>query len=307
MSGREMIALTDPANPSGIVWIASYPKSGNTWVRVFLQNFMLIANGQPLDDTDLSQTAQVAAAENALVKIFEQHMGKPLAKASLLDVATARPKVHETIKAKSTGIALIKTHNMLGLVSGTPTINRAVSAGAIYIVRNPLDVVLSLQDHLGSTLEEAILGMGYPNFATMNEPRKVSELWGSWSQNVESWTLQKADPILVLRYEDMLEKPVEAFAAIVHHLRQPVVKEQIEAAVERASFKRLKEQEERFGFAEKTPKGSAFFRVGKAGQWKEKLSEEQVSKIVRKHHRQMRRFGYMTPELERFAKETATA
>ena len=201
---------------------------------------MLIAEGKPLDDTDLSQVAKLARAEDSLVPLFEKVLGKPVMKASILDVAAARAKVHEMIKTNSAGVALIKTHNLLGMISGMATINRAVSAGAIYVVRNPLDVVLSLQDHLGSTLDEAILGMGHPNFATMNEPRKVFELWGSWSQNVESWTAQKSDPVLVLRYEDMLEKPIETFTSIVRHLRQPIVSAQIEGAVERASFKRLR-------------------------------------------------------------------
>jgi hypothetical protein len=105
----------------------------------------------------------------------------------------------------------------------------------------------------------------------------------------------------------MLDNPVAAFSAVIRHLRQAATSRQIEAAVERASFNRLKDLEEKAGFVEKSPRGTAFFRVGKAGQWRERLTEQQVSRIVGTHHRQMRRFGYITPELERFVPETATA
>ena len=85
---------------------------------------------------------------------------------------------------------------------------------------------------------------------------------------------------------------------IVRHLRQAATAVQIAAAIERSSFKRLSEQEQRVGFSEKTPRGSAFFRVGRHGQWRDKLTSDQVGSIVRKHHVQMRNFGYLTPDLE---------
>jgi hypothetical protein len=126
----------------------------------------------------------------------------------------------------------------------------------------------------------------------------VFEVWGSWSQNVESWTMRSAEPVLVVRYEDMLDEPMKTFTAIVRHLRQAPTTAQIQAAIDRSSFRRLNEQEARLGFSEKSARGSAFFRVGRHGQWRDKLTPDQVSAIVAKHHVQMRKFGYMTPELE---------
>ena len=156
--------IVDPKKPSGIIWIASYPKSGNTWIRVFLQNLMTILSGQPLGENDLAETARNAASEVGSIPPFQKFLGKPVASATPDEIMAARPKVHELVKQHSGTVALLKTHNLLGLISGQPLINMGASAGAIYIVRNPLDVVLSLQDHLGSTLPEAIAAHESPQF-----------------------------------------------------------------------------------------------------------------------------------------------
>lgn len=292
--------IVDPQRPSGIIWIASYPKSGNTWIRAFLHNLILIQNRLPLDDTDLAQIAKFAASEASLVRVFEHFLGKPVVDATADEITAVRPKVQVVVKDRTPSVAMLKTHNMLALVSGHPLINRAVSAGAVYLVRNPLDVVLSLQDHLGATLAETILAMESENFASLTETRQVFEIWGSWSQHVESWTREKSDPVLVIRYEDMLDNPAATFRSITDHLRQTVSDADLASAIERTSFKRLKEQEESFGFFEKTPRGSAFFRVGRSGQWRDALTEQDIARIVGAHHAQMRRFGYLTEELEKF-------
>jgi hypothetical protein len=292
--------IVDPQRPSGIIWIASYPKSGNTWIRAFLHNLMLIQNGHPLDDDDLAQLTKHSSSEASLIPIFEHFIGKPILDATPEEITAARPKVHVVVKDRTPSVALLKTHNMLAFVSGQPLINRAVSAGAIYVVRNPLDVVLSLQDHLGATIAEAILAMESENFASLTEAKQVFEIWGSWSQHVESWTREKSDAVLVVRYEDMLDNPTVAFRAVTDHLRQPVSENNLAQMIERTSFSRLKEQEEMVGFREKTPRGSAFFRVGRYGQWRDGLTEDQIERIVGAHHAQMRRFGYITEELERF-------
>lgn len=290
--------IVDPKKPSGIVWIASYPKSGNTWIRVFLQNLMTILSGQPLGENDLADTARNASSEAALVPLFQKFLGKPITHATPDEIMAVRPKVHELVKQQNGTVALLKTHNLLGLLSGKPLINMGASAGAIYIVRNPLDIVLSLQDHLGSSMPEAIAAMNHPNFSSPTDASQVFEIWGSWSQHVESWTMRKSDPVLVVRYEDMVDNPLPTFTGIVRHLRQAPTAVQIAAAIERSSFKRLSEQEKRTGFSEKTPRGSAFFRVGRHGQWRDKLAPDQIRSIVTKHHVQMRNFGYMTPDLD---------
>lgn len=302
-----MIRISDPQRPTGIVWIASYPKSGNTWVRVFLHNLMLIQMGAPLNDTDLDQVARNAVSEASLIRLFEEFAGKPVMEATVEEIAAARPKVHEAVRQRTPTVGLLKTHNILGRIFGVPTINPDATAGAIYVVRNPLDVVLSLQDHLGATLPEAILAMESENFASLPEARQVYEMWGSWSQNVETWTSDPRDFIIIVRYEDMLDNPIPTFRAVATHLHQAPTDAQLALAVERSSFKRLNRQEQEVGFREKAARGSAFFRVGRAGQWRDQLDENQIRRIVARHHKQMERFGYLTEDMMRYVPAAANA
>jgi hypothetical protein len=145
------------------------------------------------------------------------------------------------------------------------------------------------------------------NFASLTDDRQVYEMWGSWSQHVETWTQQKADQVLVVRYEDMLDDPISTFTTMAQHLRQAPGRADVRLAIERSSFDRLNRQEQAVGFAEKTPRGSAFFRVGRSGQWRDQLEAEQIRRIVARHHRQMQRFGYLTDELRAYVPAQVSA
>ena len=96
-----------------------------------------------------------------------------------------------------------------------------------------------------------------------------------------------------MRYEDMLANPQKSFAAVVKFLGIEAPRQRIEKAVRLSSFQVLKEQERRQGFRERPRAMEAFFREGKAGQWRKVLSKEQVAAIVAAHREQMERFGYV--------------
>jgi hypothetical protein len=285
--------VADKANPRGIVWIASYPKSGNTWVRIFLHHLMKIGAGLPPDENDLAHLHESTRQEAAQMSLFEKFLGKPVKDADWQEIVEIRPQVQSAIAERANGIVLIKTHNAMGKLLGVPTINLSASAGAIYIVRNPLDIVLSLSPHAGVSIDDAITVMETENFKNKNSERTAFEVWGSWSEHVGGWTGQHQDPVLVLRYEDMLADPIKSFTAILRHLRQNPTSDAIAKAVELSSFERSRALEEKFGFEERTPHADRFFRVGRAGQWREQLSDAQVSRIVAAHEAQMRRFGYL--------------
>jgi len=188
-------------------------------------------------------------------------------------------------------------------VMNTPVINLDVTLGGIYIVRNPLDVVLSLSDHLGMTIDEAIAVMGIPGYYAASAEEEVYEPWASWSENVESWTGRKADTILILRYEDMLDNPIKCFRSVMDHLRQNPMPAQLAEAVELSSFSRLSGIEKEADFRERSSHAERFFRVGRANQWRDQLSEEQLRQMVSLHYPLMNRFGYLTEDLHRFLPE----
>ena len=176
---------------------------------------------------------------------------------------------------------------------GRPIINFAVTSGAIYIVRNPLDVAISLAHHMGRTIDEAIETMASPDTETPINEKRVHEIWGSWTQHVESWTRKPHPAIYIMRYEDMLSDPQKIFDGLARHLLLDASPEQVAQALDRSSFQRLKSQEEKEGFREKPEKAERFFREGRAGQWKEILSSKQIDRIVNDHRGPMMRFGYL--------------
>jgi len=191
------------------------------------------------------------------------------------------------------GLLFIKTHQALVVDRGSTTINFEVTAGAIYIVRNPLDVAISYAHHMGSSVDKVIEIMGTSNAELEVSEKQVHEIYGTWSQHVLSWTRKPHQAIYVMRYEDMLAEPEKTFGALARHLLFAPTPGQLAEAIDHTSFDKLKDQEERGGFLERPKRAERFFREGRAGQWKEVLTPQQVDRIVKDHGEQMARFGYL--------------
>jgi hypothetical protein len=96
-----------------------------------------------------------------------------------------------------------------------------------------------------------------------------------------------------MRYEDRLAEPQKTFGALARHLLFTPSENELTEAIDRSSFERLREQEEKAGFKERSEEAERFFREGRAGQWKEVLTPQQIKRIVDVHHEQMQRFGYL--------------
>ncbi len=288
-----LLNATDSRARQGIIWLASYPKSGNTWLRVFLYHLLRIVGGHPHEPGELNRLDRASIYETRKVAVFESMLGKPLAEASLSDVMRVRSRVHAAISRATPGVALVKTHNLLGHIHGMPTVNAEASLGAIYIVRDPRDVAPSLANHLGSDLQHAVDVLNSSGYATECSAEAAGEVWGSWSEHVASWTADPGSALLVLRYEDMLADPFRAFTSAVRHLDLRATPSQIRKAVELSSFARLRSQEAENGFIERPPAAERFFMSGKAGTWRERLTAEQAASIVAANKAEMTRFGYL--------------
>ncbi|MEO7149798.1 MAG: sulfotransferase domain-containing protein [Rhodanobacteraceae bacterium] len=274
-----------------IVWLASYPKSGNTWLRAFLAN--LIANRvEPLPLRELPNYAD----DEALPDRFTELAGRRSHELSIDEIAALRPQVHTLIAQRARGTLLVKTHNMAGSFDGHPLHNWQVTAGAIYVVRNPLDVAVSMTHHFGLTIDDAIARLADDKVATANDAQFASQILSSWSRHVASWadTAERMNPqFLVLRYEDLLEKPTKGFAKAAKIMGVSQDRMRIDRAVHHAGFQSLSAQEKRDGFIEAINEKSRFFRSGRSNQWREALSREQVARIVHDHREQMARFRYV--------------
>jgi hypothetical protein len=276
---------------SGFVWLASYPKSGNTWARTFLHNLIGAMSGEA-GSQDINKLNRFTASVGNR-EFYAEILGfKPTDK-HRNETAAARHEVQRRIAGQFEGLIFTKTHQALVLDRGSTTINFEVTAGAIYIVRNPLDIAISLAHHLARSVDQAIAIMSTRNSELEVTEAQVHEVIGSWSQHVLSWTRKPHQAIYVMRYEDMLAAPESTFGGLARHLLLAPTPTQLAAAIERSSFDQLRAQEERAGFLEKPKEAERFFRDGRAGQWKELLTPQQIAVIVKDHGEQMARFGYL--------------
>jgi hypothetical protein len=280
---------------SGIIWIASYPKSGNTWARAFLHNLVKTRHGES-DAQDINEMARFSTWDLDK-KRYAQFLGfEPDNVIHRSEIAATRHAVHRQVADATEGLIFVKTHHALVMDRGHATVNFAATAGAVYIVRNPLDVAISYAHHAGGPIDDVIEHMSMKDAETDGSDTAVYEVHGSWSQHVWSWTRNNHRALHVMRYEDMLAEPEKAFAALARHLLIDFTPEQLQTAVEHSSFARLQAQERKSGFRERPPTADGnFFREGRAGQWKDVLTPAQVDRMVRYHGEQMRRFGYLPP------------
>ena len=284
------------AQKSGIVWIASYPKSGNTWVRAFLHNLLKVRNREA-DEQDINEMAQFSTWELDK-KRYAHFLGfEPDNALHRREIAATRHAVHQQVADAAEGLIFVKTHNCLVMDRGYATVSFAATAGAVYIVRNPLDVAISYAHHGGRSIDDAIEYMSIADAETDGSDISVYEVHGSWGRHVWSWTRNENRALHVMRYEDMLAEPRKTFAALARHLGIDFTPRQLKEAIERSSFARLQAQEKANGFRERPSYADQnFFREGRAGQWKGVLTSIQVERIVREHGEQMRRFGYLPPD-----------
>jgi Sulfotransferase domain len=260
---------------SGIVWHASYPKSGNTWTRTFLHNLVHATSGET-QAQQINELNRFSMTSSAKI-LFKEVLGFSPTEKDLDQIAAARARAQQYLADLVEGLIFVKTHQALAVDRGYSTINFSVTSGAIYIIRNPLDVAVSYAHHLGGTIDEAINLMNTKNAETAVSSSQVYELYGSWSQHVSSWTRKPHRAIFVMRYEDMLAEPQKTFDGLARHLLFTPTPEQLADAIDRSSFDRLREH----------------FREGRAGQWKEVLTPAQIQRIVDAHGEQMQRFGYL--------------
>jgi len=270
-----------------ILWLASYPKSGNTWIRAFLAN--LVANRATA--VPLSELPNYGRLE-ADPELYSQVAGKPSTQLNFDELCALRPAVAAAIVSAAPRTVFVKTHSMAGVHEGTPLITPQGTAGAIYVVRNPLDVVISMSHHFGIDMEAAIDYLGDERAATENSDLFVTEFLGSWSHHVKSWADGESDRVIVVRYEDLVEKPIKAFGRVAR-LVGVDDRARITRAADHASFASLSSMEKRDGFVEVPIKGKRFFRSGRINQWREALTRDQVMRIVGRHREQMQRFKYI--------------
>lgn len=273
----------------GIIWIASYPKSGNTWMRAFLHN-LLRNPDKPVPINELTQFT----LGDTLAEFYEAAAGRPLDGMTDEDFAALRPKVHRWFTTQSTDSVFVKTHMALAEVGGASTITMECTAGGIHIVRDPRDVALSAASHFGTDVDGAITIMNSPTARSKFDGINAPQYYGTWSQHVSSWMSVEHKQFITVRYEDMLERPGPTFGRVAKFLRLKPPPQRLVKAIRFSSFDVLQKQEKETGFIERSDRtDKAFFRSGQSGQWRHDLTAEQIKRIEDAHADVMRKLGYV--------------
>jgi len=275
---------------TGIIWLASYPKSGNTWLRAFLAN-LIYGGDKPLPINDLPKFV----LGDGFLMHYAQLSGKPEEDLTEQDILEWRPKVHRWFaQSWAPKDVFVKTHNALVTYQGQPLITPDATAGAIYVVRNPLDVAVSFAHHYQTSYELAVEGLCDPDYQLPPSGGQTMQALCDWTRHYRSWTKAPGLTVHVMRYEDMQREPVKAFGKLQKFLGLPKDSARLKQAIRHASFKELSRQERESSFIEARPDGSTpFFRKGKAGGWREELSQAQVDRLLDVHGKLMRELGYL--------------
>ena len=271
-----------------LVWLASYPKSGNTWTRIFLANYLTNAQ-EPLS---INQARHFGIGDNG-TEMYHRVAGRRIDPRDVGLTLQLRNAVLRGISNNNADVNLVKTHNAAKRAQGIQLIPHEFTKSAIYVMRNPLDMVMSYARHYAVTNAEAVDFINHKNNSLAADDRVVWSYLGTWSDHVASWTSMKPYPMLVLRYEDLLARPEEEFSKVVEHFGMTVDPERLDRAIRFSSFKELKRQEETEGFAERAQKSESFFTKGQSGHWKDELPPELADRIIKAHRQTMKRFGYL--------------
>ena len=285
-----------------IIWIASYPKSGNTWIRSLLSSYLFSKDGK---------------FSFKLLKNIEQFSSKDFLsdklKSSNYQAIISKNWIpSQKIINRDKKIHILKTHNALCSINGNNFTDSFNTTAVIYIVRDPRNLITALSHHYELSLDEAFSFLTnkrkiiFPSNIENNEKNiKKSEdfnFLGDWSTHYQSWKNINFCPIKIIKYEDCLIDAQKVFVSTLNFLSKFLKfeydKKKINSALTSTSFKNLSQMENKEGFHEsatssKTMKKIKFFNLGKKNNWKNLLDKKIIKKIESRFENEMRELRYL--------------
>ena len=270
-----------------IFWIASYPKSGNTWLRSLLSAYYYSSDGN-FNQKLLKNISQFPQKHH-----FANFDYNPKI---VTDTSRFWIKAQNEINRDSK-LKFFKTHNILGAINNNNFTNKENSIGGIYLVRDPRNIITSLQNHFELNKDEALKFMLSEKkyLYDYNQSNDFSDFQfiSSWEKNYKSWTKQDIFPIKVIKYEELMNNTFETFKEIIIFIEKITKIEKIfieskaKNSIQSTSFNKMKKIEQSKGFKESVlsknhSKKIPFFHLGPKNDWKKILNEDFIKNATLK-------------------------
>jgi len=282
-----------------IIWLASYPKSGNTYVRAFLSAYYFSENGQ----FDFSQISNIDQFPHE--KFFKQKVN------SISEASKQWLPIQKEIN-KDKKIRFFKTHSFLGNYQNNEFTSPETTLGAVYIVRDPRNVLTSLKNHYSFDDDKALEMITDKSRSLMSNNGSHASLnfISSWAENYISWFKDGRFRRLFIKYEDLITNKYETFRDIIVFTNtlmnkvEGVNKSKLQKAIETTNFNVLKKKEisETFDGSESSFKNwrkfhsenkNLFFNLGPENDWKKILEKKISNQIENRFEEEMKRLGYL--------------
>ena len=277
-----------------IIWIASYPKSGNTWIRSFVIAYYFCENGTfDINKLNLIQDYPNKQFFKETVKKGEIHK----------HWASSQKNICNEKKVK-----FLKTHNSLITAFGNDFTKPEYSLGVIHVVRDPRNIITSLKNHYDfETYERALNFMQDENKILEDYPHlknyAKTNIINSWRINYQSWMSNKNFRRLTIRYEDMIENPQQTFEKLVEFIntlmgfKDKIDPKKLSNALKTTNFKSLQDIENQGKFSEnvyslKDNRKIKFFYQGPKNDWKKNLDVKMIEKMNKYYNKDLKFFRY---------------
>ena len=282
------------------VWLASYPKSGNTLVRALLASYFFSKDGIFNFEVikNIKQFPHIGLFQNLDIDITNEN-----------EIVKSYIKAQASINQKER-IQFLKTHSYLFNINNNPFTDLNNTLGAVYIVRDPRNVVTSYAHHnsisIKETADRMINSIHYGgNLESEHVSDRTKVYLGSWRSNYNSWkSFKSPGKYLLIKYEDLVNKKEEKLLEMlkfIHKLKNinfSVDKKKLKNVIESTEFENMKNLEKKEGFIEskidpKTGQKIPFFNLGAKNIWKNILEDEVREKIENSFKEEMKELGYL--------------